>query len=51
MAKSFNTLKNKLSAESRIRIEERVNHQWRLCFEWKDVDAYNVEIVDYHGRK
>ena len=26
----------------------RVNHQWRLCFEWKDVDAYNVEIVDYH---
>jgi predicted XRE-type DNA-binding protein len=25
MAKSFNTLKNKLSAESRIRIEERVN--------------------------
>jgi proteic killer suppression protein len=25
-----------------------VNHQWRLCFEWKDADAYNVEIVDYH---
>jgi len=25
MAKSFNALKNKLSAESRIRIEERVN--------------------------
>jgi proteic killer suppression protein len=26
----------------------RVNQQWRLCFEWKDTDAYNVEIVDYH---
>lgn len=26
----------------------RVNHQWRVCFEWKDTDAYNVEIVDYH---
>ena len=26
----------------------RVNQQWRVCFEWKDVDAYNVEIVDYH---
>lgn len=26
----------------------RVNQQWRGCFEWKDADAYNVEIVDYH---
>ena len=26
----------------------RVNHQWRVCFEWRDADAYNVEIVDYH---
>ncbi|CAH1904755.1 Toxin HigB-1 [Candidatus Nitrotoga sp. HW29] len=26
----------------------RVNQQWRVCFEWKDADAYNVEIVDYH---
>jgi toxin HigB-1 len=26
----------------------RVNQQWRICFEWKDTDAYNVEIVDYH---
>jgi len=26
----------------------RVNQQWRICFEWKDADAYNVEIVDYH---
>jgi len=26
----------------------RVNDQWRICFEWLDHDAYNVEIVDYH---
>jgi len=26
----------------------RVNQQWRVCFDWKDADAYNVEIVDYH---
>lgn len=28
----------------------RVNDQWRICFEWIDGDAYNVEIVDYHYR-
>jgi proteic killer suppression protein len=27
----------------------RVNDQWRLCFVWRDSDAYDVEIVDYHG--
>lgn len=26
----------------------RINDQWRLCFVWKDGDAYAVEIVDYH---
>ncbi|WP_327049827.1 type II toxin-antitoxin system RelE/ParE family toxin [Geotalea daltonii] len=26
----------------------RINKQWRICFVWKDSDAYNVEIVDYH---
>ncbi len=26
----------------------RINNQWRICFEWHDGDAYNVEIVDYH---
>lgn len=26
----------------------RINDQFRLCFEWKDGDAWNVEIVDYH---
>ena len=26
----------------------RINDQWRICFQWIDGDAYEVEIVDYH---
>ncbi len=26
----------------------RVNDQWRLCFVWRQRDAYQVELVDYH---
>ena len=26
----------------------RVNDQWRVCFVWKDGNAHDVEIVDYH---
>jgi proteic killer suppression protein len=26
----------------------RINDQWRICFEWQESDAYNIEIVDYH---
>ncbi len=26
----------------------RVNGQWRICFAWRDGDAHDVEIVDYH---
>ncbi len=26
----------------------RINAQWRICFVWRDGDAYDVEIVDYH---
>jgi proteic killer suppression protein len=26
----------------------RINEQWRICFVWKDGNAYEVEIVDYH---
>ena len=26
----------------------RINDQWRICFEWRDGDAYEVEIADYH---
>ena len=27
----------------------RVNEQSRVCFTWKDGDAHEVEIVDYHS--
>ena len=26
----------------------RVNDQWRICFVWRNGDAYEVEIADYH---
>jgi proteic killer suppression protein len=26
----------------------RINERWRICFRWRDGDAYDVEIVDYH---
>ncbi len=26
----------------------RVNDQWRLCFMWRNGDAYDVEFTDYH---
>jgi proteic killer suppression protein len=26
----------------------RINKQWRICFEWRENNAYHVEIVDYH---
>jgi proteic killer suppression protein len=26
----------------------RINDQWRICFQWRDGNSYDVEIVDYH---
>lgn len=26
----------------------RVNEQWRICFKWKDGNASDVTILDYH---
>lgn len=26
----------------------RSNDRWRICFEWKNPDAYSIEIVDDH---
>ena len=25
-----------------------INMKWRICFVWRDGNAYDVEIVDYH---
>ncbi len=26
----------------------RINQQWRICFRWKDENAHDLEITDYH---
>ena len=26
----------------------RINDQYRLCFVWRNGDAFDVEVVDYH---
>ena len=38
----------KLSGDRQGQHSIRINNQWRICFVWKDGDAYNVEVVDYH---
>jgi proteic killer suppression protein len=38
----------KLSGSREGQHSIRINNRWRICFEWRDGDAYNVEIVDYH---
>jgi proteic killer suppression protein len=38
----------KLSGSRRGQYSIRINNQWRICFNWRNGDAYDVEIVDYH---
>jgi proteic killer suppression protein len=38
----------KLSGDRAGQYSIRINQQWRVCFEWREGDAYNVEIIDYH---
>jgi proteic killer suppression protein len=42
---------NRLEALKRDRIGQhsiRINDQYRVCFQWHEGNAYDVEIVDYH---
>ena len=42
---------NRLEALTGNRVGQysiRINDQWRVCFEWRDNSAWQVEIVDYH---
>jgi toxin HigB-1 len=42
---------NRLEALKSDRIGQysiRINDQYRICFIWKETDADEVEIVDYH---
>jgi proteic killer suppression protein len=38
----------KLSGKRAGQHSIRINDQWRICFEWRDGDAHQVEIVDHH---
>lgn len=55
-ATSLNDLKvppgnelEKLKGNRKDQYGIRINRQWRICFKWKNGDAYNVEITDYHN--
>ena len=43
-ANRLEALKGKRKGQYSIRI----NDQWRICFVWREGNAANVEIVDYH---
>lgn len=54
-AKTINDLRvppanklEKLSGNRSGQYSISINDQWRICFLWKDRDAIDVEIVDYH---
>jgi len=38
----------KLSGQRQGQYSIRINDQWRICFRWRDGDAFEAEIVDYH---
>lgn len=54
-AKTINDLRvppanrlEKLSGKRSGQYSVRINDQWRICFVWKNGDAIDVEITDYH---
>ena len=38
----------KLKGDREGQYSIRINLQWRICFNWKELEAFNVEITDYH---
>lgn len=38
----------KLGGKRQGQYSIRINDQWRICFTWKEGNAFDVEIVDYH---
>jgi toxin HigB-1 len=54
-AESLNDLKSlpgnqleKLCGSRKGQYSIRINIKWRICFDWRNSNAYNVEICDYH---
>jgi toxin HigB-1 len=38
----------KLRGDRQGQYSVRINDQYRICFVWRDHDAYDVEVTDYH---
>jgi toxin HigB-1 len=38
----------KLRGDRQGQYSIRINDRWRICFVWRDGNAYDVEITDYH---
>lgn len=54
-AKTFDDLRNPPGNRLHLLKDDRagqhsisINKQWRICFVWKDGNAHDVEITDYH---
>lgn len=50
--RQLNTPSNHLEKLSGVRQGQHsiwINDQYRVCFIWRDGDAWQVEVVDYHG--
>lgn len=39
---------HKLKGARRRQWAMTVNGRWRICFEFREGDAHDVEVVDYH---
>ena len=38
----------KLKGDRKNQYSIRINDQYRICFQWEDSNAYEVENIDYH---
>jgi proteic killer suppression protein len=48
VATSLRDRLEKLARDREGQYSIRINDQYWVCFEWKEGDAYDVEVVDYH---
>ena len=39
---------DKLQSDRKEECSYRINVNWRICFNWENGEAHNVEIADYH---
>jgi len=38
----------KFAGNRAVQYSIRINEQYRICFRWREGDAYEVEVTDYH---